>query len=194
MFFVVRQDLSMAIIYVESQYQPFLMFILCCFMNNTPCCTRLNSSFCFKGPLVFTHNLLYNYLILYRYWPGRSWNITFWWTAKRVIFSQGIIFSQSAQHWGKYCPEGKYNYLGTTDTWYFIRPGRYLLLDGQNEWFPQNLMCSTTTTKFGNKIRSLRTKQIWTQTWQLARILLWCSIVNHCILCVHGAFLSGSVS
>ena len=30
---------------------------------------------------------------------------------------------------GKYCPEGKYtcNYLGTTDTWYFIRPGRYLL-------------------------------------------------------------------
>ena len=28
---------------------------------------------------------------------------------------------------GKYCPEGKYKYLGTTDTWYFIRPGRYLL-------------------------------------------------------------------
>ena len=23
--------------------------------------------------------------------------------------------------------EGKYNYLGTTDTWYFIRPGRHLL-------------------------------------------------------------------
>ena len=28
---------------------------------------------------------------------------------------------------GKYCPEGKCNYIGTTDTWYFIRPGRYLL-------------------------------------------------------------------
>ena len=66
-------------------------------------------------------------VVLYRYWPWRSWNITFRWTAKKVIFSQGIIFSRSAQHWGKYCPEGKYNYLGTTDTWYFIRPGRYLL-------------------------------------------------------------------
>ena len=34
----------------------------------------------------------------------------------------------------------------------------------------------------------------WTQTWQLARVLLWCSIVNHCVLCVRGAFLSVSVS
>ena len=105
----------------------------------------------------------------------------------------GLYFPQSAQHWGKYYPEGKYNYLGTTDMWYFIRPGKNIL-DGQNEWFPQNCMCSTTTTKFGNKIRSLRTKQTWTQTWQLARVLLWRSIVNHCILCVCGASLSGSVS
>ena len=37
---------------------------------------------------------------LYRYWPGRSENITFWWTAKRVIFQK--------QRWGKYCHEGKY--------------------------------------------------------------------------------------
>ena len=49
-------------------------------------------------------------------------------------------------------------------------------------------------TKFGNKTRSLRTKQNWAQTSQLARVLLWRSIVNHCVLCVHGAFLSGSVS
>ena len=34
-----------------------------------------------------------NHVILYRYWPGRSWNITFRWTAKRVIFFQGIVFS-----------------------------------------------------------------------------------------------------
>ena len=40
------------------------------------------------------------------------------------------------------------------------------------------------TTKFGNKTRSLRTKQNWTQTWQLARVLLWRSIVTHCVLCV----------
>ena len=59
--------------------------------------------------------------------PKKTRNSRFRWTAKRVIFSQGIIFSRSAQHWGKYCPEGKYNSLGTTDTWYFIRPGRYLL-------------------------------------------------------------------
>ena len=30
----------------------------------------------------------------------------------------------------------------------------------------------TTTTKFGNKTRSLRTKQNWMQTWQLAHVLL----------------------
>ena len=60
-----------------------------------------------------------------------------------------------------------------------------------NDFNPQHFMCSTTTTKFDNKTRSLRTKQNWTQTWQLERVLLWHSIVNHC---VHGAFLSGSVS
>ena len=43
-------------------------------------------------------------------------------------------------------------------------------------------MCSTITTKLGNKTRSLRTKQNWTQTWQRARVLLWRSIVNHCKL------------
>ena len=45
---------------------------------------------------------------------------------RELYFPQGIIFSRSTQHWGKYCPEGKYNYLGTTDTWYIIRPGQYL--------------------------------------------------------------------
>ena len=53
-----------------------------------------------------------------------------------------------------------------------------VILDGQNEWFPQHFMCSTITTKFGNKTRSLRTKQYWTQTWQLARVLLWRSIMT----------------
>ena len=51
-----------------------------------------------------------------------------------------------------------------------------VILDGQNEWFHQNCMCSTTITKFGNKTRSLRTKPNWKQTWQLERVLL-CSIV-----------------
>ena len=36
-------------------------------------------------------------------------------------------------------------------------------------------------TKFGNKTRSLRTKQNWTQTWQLARVLSWRSWRTRCI-------------
>ena len=59
--------------------------------------------------------------VLYRYWPGRSWNITFRWTAKRVIFSpkcaalrENIVQRENIT-------------LGTTGTWYFICPGRYLL-------------------------------------------------------------------
>ena len=40
---------------------------------------------------------------------------------------QELYFPEVRSTEGKYCPEGKYNYLGTTDTWYFIRPGRYLL-------------------------------------------------------------------
>ena len=95
---------------------------------------------------------------------------------------------------GKYCPEGKYNYLGTTDTWYFNRPGQYVILDGQNEWFQQNILCAMTTTNFGNKTRSLRTKQTESKLDRFARVLLWHSIVDHCVLCLRGAFLSGSVS
>ena len=43
------------------------------------------------------------------------------------IKDPGLYFPEVCSTEGKYCPEGKYNYLGTTDTWYFIRPGRYLL-------------------------------------------------------------------
>ena len=54
---------------------------------------------------------------------------------QELYFPKGLYFPEVRSTEGKYCPEGKYNYLGTTDTWYFIRPGRYLLLlDGQNEW------------------------------------------------------------
>ena len=60
--------------------------------------------------------------ILYRYWPRRSWNITFRWTAKSYIFPRGYIFPKRAA-----LRENIYNYLGTTDLWYFIRPGQYLL-------------------------------------------------------------------
>ena len=50
---------------------------------------------------------------------------------RELYFPKGLYFpevrSEVRSTEGKYCPEGKYNYLGTTDTGYFIRPGRYLL-------------------------------------------------------------------
>ena len=62
---------------------------------------------------------------------------------------------------GKYCPEGKYNYLGTTDRHVIFHPSRSIsvMLDGQMNDLIKSLWCSMTTTKFGNKTRSLRTKQ-----------------------------------
>ena len=67
-----------------------------------------------------------------------------------------------------------------------------VILDGQNEWFRQNILCPMTNTKFGNKTRSLRTKQTEGKLDSFARILLWRSIVDHCVLCLRSAFLSGS--
>ena len=51
-----------------------------------------------------------------------------------------------------------------------------------NEWFNQILWCSMTTTKFGNKSRSLRTKQTERKLDSFARFLLWRSIVNYRVL------------
>ena len=109
-------------------------------------------------------------MLLYRYWLWRSWNITFRWTAKRVIFYQGIIFSRSAQHWGKILSRGKI-LLSWHHRHVIFHPSRSIsvILDGQNEWFPQNCMCSTTpqslVTRLGvcvqnkteRKLDSLRT-------------------------------------
>ena len=46
---------------------------------------------------------------------------------RELYFPKGLYFPKVRSTEGKYCPEGKYNTLGTTDTWYIIRPGRYLL-------------------------------------------------------------------
>ena len=43
------------------------------------------------------------------------------------IFPKGLYFPEARSAEGKYNHKGKYNYLGTTDTWYFIRRGQYLL-------------------------------------------------------------------
>ena len=93
------------------------------------------------------------YTPLYRYWPGQSQNITFRWTAKRVIFSQWIIFSLM-------CVALRENIVPRENITILAPPTHVsVILDGQYEWFPQNCMCFTTTMKFGNKTRSLRTKQ-----------------------------------
>ena len=44
-----------------------------------------------------------------------------------VDCQESYIFPEVRSAEGKYNHKGKYNYLGTTDTWYFIRPGQYLL-------------------------------------------------------------------
>ena len=54
--------------------------------------------------------------------------------------------------------------------------------------------CSMTITKFGNKTRSLHTKQSERKLDSFARFLLWRSIVNCCVLWLRWAFLSGSIS
>ena len=54
-------------------------------------------------------------------------------------------------------------------------------------WFHHNLMV-LKSGNFGNKTRSLRTKQSYTQTWQFERFLLWQFFVNHCVLSLRIAF------
>ena len=159
-----------------------------------------------------------NKTILFRYWLGRSWNIMFRWTAKSYIFPWDYIFPEVRSTEGKYYPEWKYNswhhrhvrissvpvdicYIRFNSIQFnkgfiqFMYRSEWLnrCLDGQNWWFHQNLWCSITITKFGNKTRSLRTKQTEPKLDRFARILLWRSIVNHCVLCLRNAFLSGSV-
>ena len=99
----------------------------------------------------------------------------------RVIFSQGKILS-----WGKIQLSWHHRHV-------ISHPSQSIstciILDGQNEWFHKNLMCSTTM--FGNKTRSLRTKQTECKLDSFARVLhvLLTTVYSAC-----GAFLSGSVS
>ena len=74
------------------------------------------------------------------------------------IFPRDYIF-RSAQHWGKILSEG--NIIFRHHRHMIFNPSRSIsvILDGKNELFHQSFMCSMTTTKFGNKTRSLRTEQ-----------------------------------
>ena len=78
--------------------------------------------------------------LLYRYWPGWSWNITVD-CQESYIFPRDYIFPKCAALRDIIVPRG--------ESWHhrhviFHPSGRsiYVILDGQNEWFPQNFMCS----------------------------------------------------
>ena len=115
---------------------------------------------------------------------------------RELYFLKGLYFPRNAQHWGKIVsPRENITRLAPPTRDISSVPVDICYIRWSKSMISfKKCMCSTTTTKFGNKTRSLHTKQNWTQTWQLARVLLWRSIVNHCLLCVRGAFLSGSVS
>ena len=110
------------------------------------------------------------------------------------IFPKELYFPEVRSTEGKYCPEGKYNYLATPTCDISSVPVDICYIRWSKLMISSKFYVLYDPTKFGNKTRSLHTKQNWTQTWQLARVLLWRSIVNHCVLCVRGAFLSRSVS
>ena len=84
-------------------------------------------------------------VILYRYWPERSWNITFRWTAKRVIFSQGIINITILAPPTRDISSVPVDICYIRWSKWMISSKFYVLYD---------------TTKFGNKTTSLRTKQL----------------------------------
>ena len=97
-----------------------------------------------------------------------------------------------------YCQDRKYNSLGATKMQYFICPGWYVSFTCR--WSKWNLVlskfwwCSMTTTRFGNKTRSLHTKQFSEcKLESFTHFALWLSIVNYCILWLCTVFLSGSV-
>ena len=79
--------------------------------------------------------------LLYRYWPRRSWNIMFRWTAKSYIFPRGYIFPKRASLRENIIMRENITILAVHRNVIF-HPSRSIsgILDGQNEWFHQNLM------------------------------------------------------
>ena len=82
---------------------------------------------------MFSSHAVSHNIILNKYWPGRSWNISFWWTAKRVIFFQEIFPKCAAMReniilptWASYrppndvCLQEPTLYLIVMHVYYFI--------------------------------------------------------------------------
>ena len=110
---------------------------------------------------------------------------------RELYFPKGLYFPEVRSTEGKYCPEGKIDILAppTRDissvpvNICYIRWSKWIILS--------KIRYSMTTTKFGNKTRSLRTKQTERKLHHFARFLLWRSIVNHCVLGLRGACFLG---
>ena len=130
-------------------------------------------------------------------WPRQLLNLSKCFkSCQEALFSQaGLSFNSAHSLEGKYNHEGNITILAPptrdissvpVDIWY-IRWSKWMIsskFDGAL-WLSQ---------KFGNKTRSLRTKQSERKLDSFARFLLWRSIVNCCVLWLRGSFLSGSVS
>ena len=127
-----------------------------------------------KEEVMFCGNAkYYGKVILYRYWPRQSWNITFRWTAKRVIFSQGVIhciFPKRAALRENIITRENITILGppTRDissvpvNICYIRWSKWMIsskFDGAL-WLSRSLV-----TRLGVCVQTM-----WTQTWQLCAL------------------------
>ena len=108
--------------------------------------------------------------ILYRYWPRRSWNITFRWTAKSYIFPRGYIFPKRAALRENIITRENITILAppTRDissvpvNICYIRWSKWMIsskFDGAL-WLSQSLV-----TRLGVCVQTM-----WTQTWQLCAL------------------------
>ena len=113
---------------------------------------------------------------------GRTWNITFRWTAKSYIFPRDYIFPKCAALRENIVPRENITILAPPTRDISSVPVDICYIRWSKWMISSKLYVLYDPTKFGNKTRSLRTKQNWTHTWQLARVLLWRSIVNQCVL------------
>ena len=83
--------------FINEQSRKFtilLSFLDISLMIYTICLRKLQSDFQHQQLSKLWINLNNAFGLLHRYWPRWSWNITFRWTAKRVIFSQEKILSR----------------------------------------------------------------------------------------------------
>ena len=139
-------------------------------------------------------SLILNYT-LFRYWPGRSWNITFRWTAKNYIFPRRYIFPKRAALRENIIMRENITILALptrdissvpVDICY-IRWSKWMIssnFDGAL-WLSQSLV-----TRLGVCVQNNLNANLTALRAFYYDVLL----INCCVLWLRGAFLSGSIS